>query len=290
MCGAEMRIEGVATDDTASISGLRRQTFKCSMCGDIEQRLAFVTELERSYADADSLSSSPLVLPSSAAESAGDVPRIFAKRFFVTLLRIYRAMSRFTHRRTRVRVLDLAAPHALQPGHEPIPEPSTPPPSSSSAEPAPAPTPLPTLRPGKKDSDADDCEKLLRRAIEVARDSTYPSQAATRPAEAKSEPRTKTTSLSEREPETPSLAPDPLEAQPPPPSGSLQPQPTGGSRIVVQIEYDHANTKYVVKDINTGLRLLRHYEIAWLRAMCERMGWQVVGSGAISEVLWPPST
>jgi hypothetical protein len=53
-------------------------------------------------------------------------------------------------------------------------------------------------------------------------------------------------------------------------------------RLVVQIEYDSAKAKYVAKDINTGVRILRHEDVARLKAMCDRMGWQVVDGQASS--------
>jgi hypothetical protein len=37
----------------------------------------------------------------------------------------------------------------------------------------------------------------------------------------------------------------------------------------VQIEYDPVKAKYVAKDINTGLRILGHYDSTRLRAMCD---------------------
>lgn len=282
-CGAEMRIEEVTTDHTISLSSFKRHTFKCSMCGDIEQRLVFVTQLESGRADSNPLSTSPLVLPNSVAESERDVPRSFAKRLFLMLSRMYRVISRLIHRGTLCApALDLVVKQASQPDHESPPELRVPTPLSNSTEPATDPALSPTLSSGEKDSDADDCEKLRRRAIEVGRDSTRSSQTAKGPDEAKSEPRTKTIKLSEHEPETAGLVPGPLETGTPLP-GSLQPQSKGSHRIFVQIEYDPAKTKYIAKDINTGLRLLRHDDIAWLQAMCKRMGWQVVSSGAISE-------
>jgi hypothetical protein len=50
----------------------------------------------------------------------------------------------------------------------------------------------------------------------------------------------------------------------------------------VQIEYDSAKAKYVAKDINTRVRILRHEDVARLKAMCARMGWQVVDGQASS--------
>ena len=46
--------------------------------------------------------------------------------------------------------------------------------------------------------------------------------------------------------------------------------------IVVQIRYDAQKSKYIAKDINSDLGILRHEDSARLRAMCDRLGWQIV--------------
>jgi hypothetical protein len=40
-CGAEMILMKAVEDDTMAVSGFERRTFMCSVCYDIEQRLAF---------------------------------------------------------------------------------------------------------------------------------------------------------------------------------------------------------------------------------------------------------
>src|SRR4249920_324914 len=55
VCGAEMRLEEIALDETAPVSGFQRHTFKCSSCGDVEERLAFVKE----HSQADAVSAAP---------------------------------------------------------------------------------------------------------------------------------------------------------------------------------------------------------------------------------------
>jgi hypothetical protein len=44
----------------------------------------------------------------------------------------------------------------------------------------------------------------------------------------------------------------------------------------LQIQYDTARAKYVAKDIDSGVRILRHEDITRLKMICDRMGWQVV--------------
>src|SRR5215203_7222391 len=46
-CGADMTLVNVVVDDTM-MSGFERHTFRCSSCGDIEQRLAFNNQDRRS--------------------------------------------------------------------------------------------------------------------------------------------------------------------------------------------------------------------------------------------------
>ncbi len=45
---------------------------------------------------------------------------------------------------------------------------------------------------------------------------------------------------------------------------------------VVQIQRDPDEPSYVAKDTKSGLSVLRHQDSGCLRAMCDRIGWQVV--------------
>jgi len=103
-------------------------------------------------------------------------------------------------------------------------------------EPVSLPTTPPTLVPSE--DDLDECEILLRRAIEMVRGSTRWSQP--------------TRSLTDRMP-----------------GRSL-------SSRVVQIHHDRGDAAYVATDAKSGLCVLRHRDRARLRAMCDRIGWQVV--------------
>jgi hypothetical protein len=48
---------------------------------------------------------------------------------------------------------------------------------------------------------------------------------------------------------------------------------------VVQIHHDLDDAAFVATDAQSGLSVLRHQDSARLRAMCARIGWQVVGGG-----------
>lgn len=103
-------------------------------------------------------------------------------------------------------------------------------------EPVSVPTTRPTLVPSE--DDLDECEILLRRAIEMVRGSTRWSQ----------------------------------------PTRSLTDRMSGRSLLsrVVQIHHDPGDATYVATDAKSGLCVLRHRDRARLRAMCDRIGWQVV--------------
>ena len=88
-CGAEMRLKEEVGEETLLVSGFKRHTFQCSVCGDIEQRLAFGRDVEPSRADAVAAmrgseipvdperplpSEPPLISPWRAAEHEEAVP------------------------------------------------------------------------------------------------------------------------------------------------------------------------------------------------------------------------
>ena len=129
-----------------------------------------------------------------------------------------------------------ASPNRALPPTEPEPVRSAPPASLRPDEPVSVPATRPTLVPSE--DDLDECEILLRRAIEMVRGSTRWSQP--------------TRSLADRMP-----------------GRSL-------SSRAVQIHYDPSDAVYVATDTKSGLCVLRHRDRARLRAMCDRIGWQVV--------------
>jgi hypothetical protein len=81
------------------------------------------------------------------------------------------------------------------------------------------------------DNDLQECEALLKRAIEMVRGQTR---------------RSPTRVLTESKPTR-----------------------------VVQIHHDPGDAAYVAIDATSGLSVLRHQDSARLRAMCDRIGWQV---------------
>jgi len=54
-------------------------------------------------------------------------------------------------------------------------------------------------------------------------------------------------------------------------------------RRVIEIHHDPSDeAAYAAKDVQSGLVVLRHRDIARLRAMCDRLGWEMVDVNAAS--------
>ena len=95
------------------------------------------------------------------------------------------------------------------------------------------PTSTPAL--AKADSDLDECEVLLKRAIEMVRGSTRWSR----------------------------------------PTRGLLKHVRKVTHEPRQVQHDPDDATYVATDTKTGLSVLRHRDRARLLAMCNRIGWQV---------------
>src|SRR5262245_63062590 len=59
-CGAEMHLVDVVQDDTMPVPGYEHRTFRCSACGDIEQRLVFTRHAGSSHTKPVSVQTSPI--------------------------------------------------------------------------------------------------------------------------------------------------------------------------------------------------------------------------------------
>jgi hypothetical protein len=264
-CGAEMRLEQVAGDDTVPVPGFERHTFVCSDCGDIEQRLVFTRDVGPSHTGSIPLHAAPSISPSSTVESKGAAVPGVVRRIFAKLWGIRRAVERrliFSHgTASRSTVSVPTPPDTSAPPFQPVSVPEIPPTSLRPAEPEAVPTVPPTTVPptsvsSETDNDLDECEALLRHAIEIVQGPTRSSQIKTNLTETRSAPPAKVIN-------------------------SMRAERSPTSRVVVQIHYDPEKAKYVAKDTKSGLRVLRHQDSARLRAMCDRMGWQVV-DGAVN--------
>jgi hypothetical protein len=266
-CGAEMRLHQIADDSTAPVTGFEHRTFECAACGDIERRLVFVGQVGPGRPDVAALHPTSAISPEHEAAPAS----AFGKRRFTKLYRIWRELAR--RQRSSAPGSDAGEPMP-EPPVEQVPElaPALP----HLIEPLPLPTaPRVSISP-QTNSDLDECEVLLRRAIEIVHADTHSSETTANLAELGSETPV-TTSVPVVG--TPSPTPASVESRTSPPA----PKP---ALIAVQIHHDPEKGKFVATDTKSGLSILRHQDDGWLRTMCDRMGWQIVdGAGEASGVI-----
>ena len=243
-----------------SVPGFAHHTFMCSTCGDIERRLLSTRDVGSSHTDPVPIHTAPPISPSSAVENDGaPVPGVM-RRVFAKLWGVCHAVERqllFSHRNA-----SCSAPSARSTSHTPAPplEPVSAPTTPTwpcPAEPVSVPKEPPTSVSLEINSGLDECEALLQHAIEIVKGPTRTSQTKTSLIEARSAPPAKVV-------------------------GSVQAERSPASRIVVQIHYDPQKAKFVAKDTNSGLSILRHQDIARLRAMCDRIGCRVVDNAVTS--------
>lgn len=261
-CGAEMWLEHAARDDAIPVPGFERHTFKCVACGDAERRLRFIKHVGTSHTERVP-SHTHLISRVSTAENERAAGTSVVRRVFAAVCGVCRAVGHqlvFRHNKTprSQKVSVSTTPRTLEPPTEPVPasrlELASPnkalPTSSCSTDAlsiAIAPSTSVSTVMGEKD--LDECEALLRRAIEMVRGSTRSSQRETGVTDAESRPELR---------------------------GSMRAEGSSTSRVVVQIHYDAHKAKYAAKDSRSGLNVLRHEDRARLRAMCDRMGWHAV--------------
>jgi hypothetical protein len=162
----------------------------------------------------------------------------------------------------------------------PVPHHSAPP---TSASPAP-------------ENDLDDAEELLRRAIEMVRGPARGAQPTGGVTEAEPAVPAESAAASEADPElddgqamlqraiemvrgaTRGVRTHTDSGIAPPADMRAKRSPPGR---VVEICHDPSfEAAYAAKDATSGLVVIRHQDSARLRAMCDRLGWQVIESGA----------
>jgi hypothetical protein len=288
-CGAEMHLMHVVQDETMLVPGYEHRTFMCSACGDIERRLVFARDIGQSPTEPVPVHTAPPI--SLAPDQQDRIPtsgilrRLFAKlRGNQVSVRPAPPMSPaepVTVNTTAHSSVPSEASNDLYrlaalprraiemcPGSTCHSQPTESltdegprilaEPASSASVRSGAPTPVSC----KSDKNLDECEALLSRAIEMVRGRTRSSQVETSVTQASSKTPSKSNS--------PSKSVSTVRVEGPP-----------ASRIVVQIHRDPQKAKYVAQDITSGLRILRHQDSARLRAMCDRMGWQVIEDGAL---------
>ena len=186
LCGAEMRLEVEGEIETVPVSEFQRYTFKCLVCGDVEQRLLSHKDVEPHRAEAGPLgaemvpsradrpegsaASEASISPPSAAEHPDTMASGLAKHVFSRLARFSRVMVGRLRRGAEVSsaMPDVVAPAAAGPSSVSGPDTATTSSglaSSGLAEPVCAPAIAPTVV--FPADEAEECEDLLRRAIKL---------------------------------------------------------------------------------------------------------------------------
>jgi hypothetical protein len=271
------------------VPGYEHRTFLCSACGDVERRLVFARDIGQSPTEPAPVRTAPPISP--APDQQDRIPTSGILRRVLAKLRGNQVSVRLTPSRSPAEPVpvnttadssvpseasnDLYRLDALpRPAIEMCPgstchsqptesltdegSPILAEPASSASVYSVPPTPVSC----EPDKDLDECEALLRRAIEMVRGRTPPSQVETSVTQAKSK--------------TPSKSSNP----PSKAVSTVRVERSPASRIVVQIHHDPQKTRYVAKDTTSGLGVLRHQDRTRLRAMCDRMGWQVIEGAA----------
>src|SRR5262245_7208954 len=273
-CGAEMHLMQVVQDATMPVAGYEHRTFMCSACGDVERRLVFSRDIgpvdtappiSSAPTGQEERITSPGILRRVIAKFRGKL--VSARPAPPTSLHPVEPVSARSYTRSdannQLGALEALLKRAIEvrPGStcssqlaESVADegPGAPAEFANSAS---VYSVLPTSVWAEPDKSLDECEALLRRAKELVRGTTHSSQIASVP-KAKSK--------------IPSRFVSPMRAERP-----------AANRIVVQIHHDAQKTRYVAKDTTSGLGVLRHQDRARLRAMCDRMGWQVIEDGAL---------
>jgi hypothetical protein len=269
-CGAEMREVGVVHDESAGAAGYVRQTLQCSGCQEVETRTtlqraaAFAAAPNKPQASASPVSASraPLTAPYASGSPSLDIAAapsaaptgpgepMPADPFDAAELLLQRAIEM-----VRGPVHGTQSPKGLTEGlsAEPIEERSDAPtvaPSQGFVAAAPPPAAEPVAQPAAPaENEIDEGELLLKRAIAMVRGAAHDRPAAGI-------------------------------AAPAPPARPARPRKAPPGRIVRICHDPNFDPVYAAQDTTSGLVMIRHQDSTRLRAMCERLGWQVVESDA----------
>ena len=122
-----------------------------------------------------------------------------------------------------------------------------------------------------------------RSCNEVERRLVFSGEGGSRPAEAVSAPSLVASLLAEADKdldESEALLRRAIEMVRGPVRGAMRAKRTAPRRVI-EIRHDPSDeAAYAAKDVQSGLVVLRHRDIARLRSMCDRLGWEVVEANA----------
>jgi hypothetical protein len=273
-CGAKMHPGEALGKDSAP--GFEHRTFTCSVCGDVERRLVLKRHVTPTNADPVLFPDAPPISPLAPIENESTAASVFTQRLFAKLYGIRNVVRRRKKPPfTSVSVNPQESAHTAEavpetPLSEPIPELT--PASLNQIEPETVQELPPLSMPAQTDENKEECESLLRNAIAIVKSATRSSEKAPPLIELRSATPASTSApgmiqtsciaIDEKSPAVVQTRSIPAERKSP--------------VIVVQILYDAHKAKYVAKDTKSGLGVLRHQDSARLRAMCDRLGWQIV--------------
>ena len=271
LCGSEMRLDQVTGDESVSVSGFERRTFRCLSCGDVEERLAFNQRRDPSPTEQSAAIQSAAIQCSSTDEQSA-VPAAAGEPVFKEHPGIFARLRRLLPFRR-----EIAAPSrtpATAPATEPLSTvetveavPSTVPTSPHSIE--------SRVDLTEADNDLDECEALLKRAIETVHGPACSPEFAIE-TDSECEAPLRIIEM-DREPARTSEVPVALDFTPPDNLESdREPEPRPRKLAVVEAHYDPLKARYAARDTTTGLLVMRHEDRTRLKVMCERMGWQIV--------------
>jgi hypothetical protein len=262
-----------ALGDDSSLGGFEHRTFTCSVCGDVERRLILKSRAVRTDADPVLFRAAPPMSPPAAIGNEGTAAPAFVQRLFAKLDGIRdlirrRKASPFPSDSANPQERAHPAEHVPEAPLEPIPEIT--PASLDQIRSETVPAVAPVSMPAQTDKNKDECEVLLKSAIEMVQSAARSSQ--------KKAPLTELSSAA--------LTSAPVLVQTSPVSADetsaavIHTKSISAERkspvIVVQVHHDAQKAKYVAKDIKSGLGVIRHEDRARLREMCDRLGWQIV--------------
>jgi hypothetical protein len=267
ICGSEMCLDPTAGEESVSVSGFEHRSFRCPSCGDVEQRLVFRAERDAAPPSPGSCIQSSAIQPCSTDEqpAAFAAVRTPAKKVSGIYTRLKRLLP--FRRESAVPSRSTAATTARDQQLRTsvgcsAAAPSIAPSSSHSAE----------CGVGAADDSLDECEVLLKRAIDMVHGRDYTAEAKTE-TDLRCESRIEGTIQIALQPTAAPLIVVEPEIKPIV-ARELEPRPR--KPVVVEIHYDAVKARYAAKDSRTGLLILRHEDRARLKGMCERMGWQVL--------------